>query len=369
VRVGLVCPYSLALWGGVQSQVLGLARALRADGVYARVLAPCDGLPPEPFVTPLGNSIPYAQNGSMAPVAPDPAAQLRLMGAVWDEQFDVLHLHEPIAPGPTMTALLLKPAPLIGTFHASGSIGWYRWARPVVRRMAARLDHRVAVSPAAASMAGRHLGGRYEVLFNGVEVERWAGAEPAPTSAPTIFFLGRHEPRKGLAVLLAALEWLPPELRVWIGGTGPETEALRRRYRADTRLEWLGSISEHDKAARLRGADVFCVPSLGGESFGIVLLEAMAAGTPVVASDLPAYDDVARAGRDAFLARTGDPHCLAKALLRALEGGPEVDAVVESGRRRAAEFSMASLARIYHQRYQRLAGGTAAGWGDGTAGG
>lgn len=354
MRVGLVCPYSLAVWGGVQGQVLGLARALRARGVYARVLAPCDGLPPEPFVTPLGNSIPYAQNGSMAPVAPDPAAQLRLMGAVWDENFDVVHLHEPIAPGPTMTALVLKPAPLVGTFHASGHIGWYRWARPVVQRLASRLDVRCAVSPAAADMAGRHLGGRYEVLFNGVEVERWAGATPTPTSSPTIFFLGRHEPRKGLAVLLESLEWLPADVTVWIGGVGPETEALQRRYRGDDRLEWLGAISDDEKASRLRGADVFCVPSLGGESFGVVLLEAMAAGTTVVASDLDAYDEVARGGRDALLSTAGDPASLAKSLLRALEGGPEVSDVVDSGRDRAASFSMAALAERYHHRYLSL---------------
>jgi phosphatidyl-myo-inositol alpha-mannosyltransferase len=349
-----VCPYSLALWGGVQGQVLGLARALRARGVYARVLAPCDGLPPEPFVTPLGNSIPYAQNGSVAPVAPDPAAQLRLMGAVWDEGFDVLHLHEPLAPGPTMTALVVKAAPLVGTFHASGSIGWYRWARPVLRRLANRLDERCAVSPAAADMAAGHLGGRYEILFNGVEVHRWSEPEPAPTSGPTIFFLGRHEPRKGLAVLLEALEHLPADVRVWIGGTGPDTDALRVRYRDDPRLEWLGSISDADKAARLRGADVFCVPSLGGESFGIVLLEAMAARTTVVASDIPAYHEVSRGGRDALLARPGDPYDLAKVLLLALEGGQPVTAAIESGWERAESFSMEALAERYQRCYERL---------------
>ncbi|MEM9655124.1 MAG: glycosyltransferase family 4 protein, partial [Actinomycetota bacterium] len=129
MRVGMVCPYSLAVWGGVQSQVLGLARTLRAKGVATQVLAPCDGPPPEPWVTPLGDSIPYAQNGSFAPLAPDPPAQLRVLGAIWDERFDALHLHEPLAPGPTLTAVLVKPVPLIGTFHASGDIAVYRWAR------------------------------------------------------------------------------------------------------------------------------------------------------------------------------------------------------------------------------------------------
>ena len=126
----MICPYSLAVWGGVQSQVLGLARSLRSKGVATQVLAPCDGPPPEPWVTPLGDSIPYAQNGSFAPLAPDPPAQLRLLGAIWDERFDALHLHEPLAPGPTLTAVLVKPVPLLGTFHAAGSIGVYRWGPP-----------------------------------------------------------------------------------------------------------------------------------------------------------------------------------------------------------------------------------------------
>ncbi len=357
MRIGILCPYSLGVVGGVQAQVLGLARALRAKGHAAQVLAPCDGLPPEPFVTPLGNSIPYAQNGSLAPLAPDPAAQLRVLGKLWDERFDVLHLHEPLAPGPTLTTITVKPAPLIGTFHASGTIGAYRWLRPVVRNLTRRLDAKIAVSAEAAEMAERHLGGvgEYEVLWNGIELHRFQSAAPHPTSGPTIFFLARHEPRKGLRTLLDSLRYLPNDVTVWVGGSGPETEALKREFGHDARIEWLGRLSERDKAARLRGADVFCVPSNGGESFGVVLVEGMAAGTPVVASDIEAYRQTSRGGRDAVLFAVNDPRSLANQLEAALAGGVEVEACVRSGLERAAGYSMGELADRYVERYERIA--------------
>lgn len=350
----MVCPYSLAVWGGVQSQVLGLGRALRAKGVATQVLAPCDGPPPEPWVTPLGDSIPYAQNGSFAPLAPDPPAQLRLLGAIWDERFDALHLHEPLAPGPTLTAVMVKPVPLIGTFHASGNIAVYRWARFGVRRLASRLDIRTAVSPEAAGMARRYLDGGYEILFNGIEVDRFANAEPSKTDGPTVLFLGRHEPRKGLRVLLEASRRMPSDVRFWIAGHGPETETLQAEFAGDDRIEWLGPLSEDEKRARLKGADAFCVPSLGGESFGVVLLEGMAAGTPVVASDLPAYRVVAEDGQSATLFDTGDGEALAKSLLSALDRDQRVERRVDGGLVRAEEFSMSLLADAYIARYQRL---------------
>jgi phosphatidylinositol alpha-mannosyltransferase len=354
VRIGMVCPYSLSVWGGVQAQVLGLSRALREKGLDAQVLGPCDGPPPEPWVTPLGQSMPYAQNGSFAPLAPDPAAQLRVLGAVWDQRFDLLHLHEPLAPGPTLTSAVVKPVPLIGTFHAAGTIGVYKWGRPILRRIANRLDIRTAVSPEAAGMARRFLGGSYDILFNGIEVDRYATVPPAPTRGPTVLFLGRHEPRKGLAVLLEAARLLPSDVTLWIAGQGPETDWLKARYRHDERIEWLGALPEAEKRSRLRAADAFCVPSLGGESFGLVLLEGMAAGTPVVASDLPAYRVVARDGRDAELFPTGDSEALAKALLSGLNRTERAERQVASGALRAAEFSMDRLADAYISRYQRL---------------
>lgn len=350
----MVCPYSLTLPGGVQGQVLALARALRAKSHHVRVLGPCDGPPPDAGVIPLGNSIPTAANGSVAPIAPDPSAVLRTIRALRDEDFDVVHLHEPLVPGPTVTAMLLRPAPLVATFHAAGGSAAYRWLRPLVRWGAGRLDVRCAVSDDAREMAEAALGGHYEQVFNGVELEPFAKAEPTATEGPTILFCGRHEPRKGLSVLLEALTSLPPQVRLWIASDGPETDRLQRRWAGDPRIEWLGRVTDAEKAARLRGADVFCAPSLRGESFGIVLLEAMAAGTPIVASDLPGYARVARAGRDALLVPPGDREALAAALRRVLTDRKLADELVLSGEHRAADFSMDHLADRYLGFYDRV---------------
>ena len=351
----MICPYSLTVPGGVQGQTLSLARHLRLRGHDVRVLAPCDGPPPDAGVTPLGVSVPTAANGSVAPIAPDVSAQLRTIRALRDEAFDVVHLHEPLCPGPTQTAVLFKSAPLLGTFHAAGSSLAYAVAKPLVRRAARRLDLRTAVSEDARAMATEALGGEYELVFNGVEIEHFAKATPWPTGGhPTVFFCGRHEPRKGLSVLLDAMALLPAEVRLWVASDGPETAALQARVAGDARIEWLGRIDEDEKAARMRGADVFCAPSLRGESFGIVLLEAMAAETVVVASDLPGYANVARAGRDALLVPPGDAPALADALRVALHDGGQRAELVTSGRARAESFSMDLLAARYEDLYRRI---------------
>lgn len=354
MRIGLVCPYSLTVPGGVQYQVLGLARSLRGLGQEVRVLAPCDGPPPDAGVTPLGMSIPTAANGSVAPIAPDPSAQLRLIRALRDEEFDVLNLHEPLVPGAGMTACVFKSAPLVGTFHAAGNVGPYRWGKAPLRMIAKRLDLRLAVSNDARELARRTLNGEYEVLFNGIEVDRFAKATPWPTEGPTIFFIGRHEPRKGLAVLLEAMAELPADVRLWVGGTGPDTEMLKARHAGDPRIEWLGRISDEEKAQRTRGADVFCAPSLGGESFGIVLLEGMAAETPTVASDLDGYRNVATNEVDALLVPPGDASALAAAIRRIISDGSLAASLVEAANRRAAEHSMDELAKLYLERFEQL---------------
>jgi phosphatidylinositol alpha-mannosyltransferase len=354
VRVALVCPYSLTLPGGVQGQVLGLARSLRALGHPTRVLAPCDGPPPDAGVTALGNSVPFAANGSVAPIAPDPAAALRTIRALRDEDFDVVHLHEPLCPGPTLTALLVSDRPLVGTFHRAGASGAYKALKPLVRWAGNHLDVRCAVSPDARELAHDAVGGEFELLFNGIETERFTKASPWPTEGPTIFFMGRHEPRKGLSVLLDAMARLPADIRLWVAGDGPETDELKARTSADRRIEWLGRVSDEEAAGRLRGADVFCAPSLHGESFGVVLLEAMAASTPIVASALQGYRNVARHGIDALLTPPGDASALAGALESVL-GDPSMGRrLVAAGETRASEFAMDRLAEKYLELYTRV---------------
>jgi phosphatidyl-myo-inositol alpha-mannosyltransferase len=354
VRIGLICPYSLTLPGGVQGQVLGLARALRGHGHDVRVLGPCDGPPPDAGVTPLGNSVPLAANGSVAAIAPDLPCTLRTIRALRDEAFDVVHVHEPLVPGPCMTTTLLKSAPQLGTFHAAGVSAAYRWAGGPLRWVADHLDLRCAVSDDARALAARYLHGEYEMVFNGIEVPRFAKATPAPTEGPTILFLGRHEERKGLAVLLAALPDLPSDVRIWVASDGPQTAELQARVAGDPRVAWLGRIDDAEKARRLRGADVFCAPSLHGESFGVVLLEAMAAGTPIVATDLPGYANVARPDREALLVPPGDAGALAAALRRVLQDGDCAARLVDAGTQRAEELSMDRLAERYLHLYDRL---------------
>jgi phosphatidyl-myo-inositol alpha-mannosyltransferase len=353
VRVALVCPYSLALPGGVQGQVLGLARALRVLGVATRVIGPCDGPPPDAGVTPVGNSVPFAANGSVAPVAPDLPAMRRTLAVLADEGPDVVHLHEPLVPGPTLAALLGTRLPAVGTFHASGRVPAYKWARPIMRAWAGRLAARTAVSQDAQRLAERALGGACQVLPNGVDVERFAKADPWPAEERAILFVGRHEPRKGLEVLLEAFASLERGVALWVVGEGPETARLRAG--SPPGVQWLGRISDAELARRLRAAAAFCAPSLHGESFGVVLLEAMAAGTPVVASDIPGYRDVARAGREALLVEPADPAALGHALRQVLDTPSLASELVEGGRVRAAGFSMERLAERYLSIYETVA--------------
>ncbi len=356
MRIGLVCPYSLSVPGGVQGQVLSLARALRKRGHETRVLAPCDGPPPELFVTPLGRSVPTATNGSIAPIAPDLPAQLRTIRALWDESFDVVHLHEPFVPGPTVTTLLVKPAPLIGTFHAAGSQPAYQALAPVAAWFGQRLDDRIAVSEDALALAGPSVGGEFTVLFNGIEYERFRAATPWPTSGPTVLFIGRHEERKGLSTLLDAFAALPEDVTLWVAGEGPLTAELKARHR-NPRIEWLGRIDDDERDRRLAGASVFCAPSLGGESFGVILLEAMAADTPVVASSIPGYAKVAApdgAQPAALLSEPGDVAGLAAALNEVLGDAARAGQLRVAGRARAAGFDLELLCDLYLERYEKL---------------
>ena len=355
LRVGMFSPYSLSIPGGVQAQVMGLTRELRRMGIEARVLGPCDGPPPATFVTPLGNSLPTAANGSVAPLAPDPAAALRTMRVLFEEQFDVIHLHEPFAPGPTMTAMLLHPSPVVATFHAAGESASYQYLSRPIKASAKNIAHRVAVSKDAQALVEASIGGEYEVLYNGVELQLYRSAAPWPTEGPTIFFCGRHEDRKGLEVLIAAMADLGPDVRLWIGSNGPDTDRLRAATAGDSRIEWLGRLSDDEKIARLRGAHVFCAPSLRGESFGVVLIEAMAAGTAIVASALDGYQNVATHDVDALLVEPGDSAALALALKRALYDPTLTQRLVAAGSIRADDFSMAALASRYAAIYRSVA--------------
>ena len=377
LRVALVCPYSLSRPGGVQGQVLGLARSLVGRGHRVTVFAPVDDAGPTGSVpdgvelVATGHSTSLPANGSVAPVSVSPAAVWRAYRSLQAFAPDVVHVHEPFAPGLPYAILLAGgPAPVVGTFHRSGASTLYRLLSPLTRRMARRLARRCAVSEAAAVTASDALGGSYEVLFNGIEVDRYEGVAPWPTDGPTVFFLGRHEDRKGLGVLLDAWRlvlaqvptggWPSGAPVLWVAGDGPATGALSARHPEAEGLHWLGVVDEEEKLRRLAASDVLAAPALGGESFGMVLLEAMAARSVVVASDIDGYRDAA--GGCAVLVPPGDPGDLAGALLGVLDGtlapsgGGAGDRVawLDAGQARASVWSMASLAERYETAYRSV---------------
>lgn len=360
MRIAQVCPYSLSVPGGVQGQVMGLARALRELGHETRVLAPCDGPPPDPMVTPLGRSVPTAANGSIAPVAPDPACALRTIHALRNERFDVVHIHEPAVPGPSLTSLMTSDAALVGTFHAAGASTAYSYYTFAAKRFVKRLDVRAAVSLEAAATAQDAIGGQYELLFNAIDfeciehhdpIQRRPLASNSGLDTKTIFFIGRHEQRKGLSVLLDALDALPENYTLRIGGVGPQTDGLQQRTRHNPRVTWLGRISDSQRSHELAHCDLFCAPSIDGESFGIVLLEAMAAGTPVVASNLSGYRLVTKNGQCALLVEPANSQDLVTAIERVTNDYELSARLVANALDRAKDFSMQTLAQKYLDLY------------------
>ena len=364
MRIGLVCPYSLSYPGGVQGQVLGLARHLRGAGHLVSVVAPCDGPAPDDHVIVIGESTLNPANGSVAPIAPGPGAAARTIKALWDERFDIVHVHEPLCPGPSATTVVMKPAPLVGTFHAAGSEPAYERLSALARWFAARIEALVAVSPEARALAGVAIPGPWSILFNGVDLDQFGPGNASidlrdgdgSDDRPTVLFLGRHEARKGLGVLLEAVSMMPDDLRVWIAGDGPETDELRFRYRTESRFEWLGRVDDAERNRLMASASVFCAPSLGGESFGVILLEAMASGTPVVASSISGYAGVAGPldGRAAaaLLSDPGDPVALAEALAGVLHDAELSERLRAEGHQRAEHFSMERLSRAYLEIYE-----------------
>ncbi|MDQ1535158.1 MAG: phosphatidyl-myo-inositol alpha-mannosyltransferase [Actinomycetota bacterium] len=350
MRVLMVCPYSLTRPGGVQGQAIGLTRELRKLGIDVRLLGPCDGPPPGPGVISVGPSRNWENNGSIAPIAAGKIVARRTLDVHERLEPDIVHLHEPVVPGPTLALLVDRDAPTIGTFHISGDIG-REWLLPAVHGRLDKLAARIAVSEAARETANRSYGpSDYDLLWNGVEVERFATAEPWPSRRPVVLFVGRHEPRKGLSVLLDAWDGIDRHAVLWVAGTGPETDALARR--AVPGVEWVGSVTDGERNRRLRAATVFCAPAVGSESFGVVLIEAMAAGAAVVASRIDGYANVAREGREAILATPDDPIALRNALRQALDDAALRDRLVAAGRQRADELSMARLAEAYADLYE-----------------
>ncbi|WP_448613044.1 glycosyltransferase family 4 protein [Modestobacter sp. URMC 112] len=355
MRIGLVCPYPWDVPGGVQYHVRDLAETLRGLGHHVGVLTPAedeDSLPPH--VTFSGRAVPVPYNGSRAGVQFGLVSAARARRWLREGRFDVVHVHEPASVSLSLLVCMIADGPIVATFHAATTRSMLLaalgpWARPWLERVTGR----IAVSDFARRVQVEHLGGDAVIIPNGVHVPAFATGPTLPGrsrgGAPTVGFLGRYdEPRKGLPVLLDAMRSVVaehPTARLLVAGRGDPAE-LDRLVGDELRphVELLGELSESDKAAFLRSVDVYCAPNLLGESFGVVLVEAMAAGAPVVAADLDAFARVLEDGAAGVLVRRGDPAALAAELSALLRDPARRAALTAAGRRAAAAYDWSVVA-------------------------
>jgi phosphatidylinositol alpha-mannosyltransferase len=355
MRVGLVCPYSWDVPGGVQSHIRDLAAALLDCGHTVSVLAPAEsGVAPAwpDWVVPAGRAVPVPYNGSVARLAFGPVTMARVRRWLAEGAFDVLHVHEPTVPSLSLLACWSAVGPIVGTFHvARGRSRTMAAAHSVLQPALEKLTARIAVSEPARRTLVEHLGGDAILIPNGVAVARFAAAEPLdgwPGRGGAIGFLGRFdEPRKGFDVLVGALDRLVderPGLRLLVAGPGEVAQALAAMPpRVAARITMLGLVSDADKARLLRSVDLFVASNTGGESFGIVLTEALAAGAAVVASDLEGFRLVLDNGACARLVPPGDPVALSEALAQLLDDPAGRQALATAGSACVQRFDWARV--------------------------
>jgi phosphatidyl-myo-inositol alpha-mannosyltransferase len=369
MRVGIVVPYSWSFWGAVVEHAELQAAALQRLGVetrtimgndppgsFTRVLHPRLGRhgEPPPDVIPVGRSVIVPANGSLPNIVLSPTSVPRIRRVLAREHFDVLHLHEPMTPAICIATLALGRVPMVATFHAHGALGWMKIGKPVWGFLADRLDARIAVSPHARDTAQSWLPGDYEIVPNGVLIPK--DADPSAREH-RVLFVGRQEPRKGLHVLLRA--W--PEIhrrsgaRLRIAGADPLAVRLlltRERVRDDG-IDVLGFLSQEDLTAELLAAKLLVAPSLGGESFGMVLTRAFACATPVIASDIAGYREV-MTPEVAVAFPPGDERALTDAVVDMLAAEPRRAALGAAARTLAVErYSWDDIARRLVEIYGR----------------
>jgi phosphatidylinositol alpha-mannosyltransferase len=372
MKVGIVVPYSWSFWGAVVEHAELQAAALRKldhdvrlvmgndpPGSFTRVLHPRLGRhgEPPPEVIPVGRSVIVPASGTLPNIVLSPRSVIRIRSVPERERFDVIHVHEPMTPTPGVATLALARCPLVATFHASGELSWLKLGKLLWGFLLDRIDHRIAVSEPARESAARYFPGDYELIPNGVLVPERA---EAGSREERIVFVGRQEPRKGLQILLRA--W--PEIRRRSGArlsvVGADPLAVRllfARLRVpDEGVDVLGFLSQDDLTQELLRAKALVAPSLGGESFGMVLTRAFACATPVVASDISGYRGVMepQAGR---LVPPGEPQALADAVVSLLEDEPAREELGRAARVIAQErYSWDGIAKRLAEVYEALAG-------------
>ncbi|MDO4613934.1 MAG: glycosyltransferase family 4 protein [Actinomycetaceae bacterium] len=344
MKVGIVSPYSFDVPGGVQWHIRDLAVELRNRGVEVEIFAPGEPADPiEGFVS-AGRALAVPYNGSVARLCFGPAARMRTRSWLAHADLDVLHVHEPLIPSVSLLALSSATCPIVATFHmATVRSLAYQASMPFLARASEKISARIAVSQEARKTLIHHHGGDAVIIPNGVDTRAFA-VEPEPQwqarpGSPVFVFLGRvDEPRKGLNVFagaIPAVRAVLPQARFLVAGRGDATKLLGE---AVDDVEILGEISDADKARLLAGASAYVAPQTGGESFGIVLVEAMAAGCPVIASNIPAFDAVCEGGRSGRLFAVGDSQALAHELIDLGSDNDEAGQLRMRGRERAARF-------------------------------
>jgi phosphatidylinositol alpha-mannosyltransferase len=372
MKVGIVVPYSWSFWGAVVEHAELQAAALRRLGVdvrlvmgndppgsFTRVLHPRLGRhdEPPPEVIPIGRSVIVPANGTLPNIILSPRSVWRIRRVLERERFDLVHLHEPMTPTPGPATMALARCPMVATFHASGELSWLKLAKPAWGFLLDRIDRRIAVSEPARASAARYFPGDYDVIPNGVLVPD--DADPAGREE-RIVFVGRHEPRKGLQVLLRA--W--PEVRRRTGArlrlVGADPLAVRllfARLRVPSEgIDVLGFLSQAELTAELLAAKALVAPSLGGESFGMVLTRAFACATPVVASDISGYRGVMEP-EVGLLVPPGEPAALADAIAALLANEPRREELGRAARAIAqGRYSWDRIARQLAEIYEALAG-------------
>lgn len=363
-RIALVSPYDFATSGGVTEHVRQLARHLRRQGIDVTIIAPASApVDDEPNLLSLGPITPVPINGSVARTTLSPVVAENVATLLAREHFDVIHLHEPFVPMLPISVLNASPSPNVATFHAFGQRSLsYAASRKFVHWMAQRLTLRIAVSAAAERFVRRYIGGEYIIIPNGVDLHRFRPdvlpVDKWMDGRPNVLFVGRfEEPRKGFPVLLdawGAVQKARPDVRLLVVGRGEAAPLRQQAHDAGYQnIHFVGSVSGADLPRYYATATTLCAPSTGQESFGIILVEAMSSGTPVVASDIVGYRDVLHHRREGLLVPSQQPNALAAALLHLLGDTELREALGESGRVAAREYAWEGVAGKVIDVYER----------------
>ena len=347
-----MCPYSVDVPGGVQNHVQDLATVLADRGHHVAVLAPGDStLAHAPHVDTVGRAVAVSFNGSVARVAFGPRVAARTRRWLRTGDFDVVHVHEPAAPSVSLLALWASRAAVVATFHTAAARSHaMSSAAAMLQPSLEKISARIAVSEVARSTLVQHLGGEPVVIPNGIVCARFREAPPRAqwlSPGPVVVFLGRtDEPRKGLGLLLEAFHDVlvtHPSARLLVAGRGADVSARLPSPELARKVEFLGLLSDDDRASLLSSATVYVAPQLGGESFGVVLVEAMAAGAAVVASDLPAFRAVLDDGRLGELFEVGDPQAAARSIRRVLDDPLRRDKMRSDAADRVGRYDWSSV--------------------------